>query len=32
MITEGRKTSIAFNINVELIRADIINNLRKYND
>lgn len=32
MITEGRKTSIAFNINVELVRQDIINNLRKYND
>ena len=32
MVTQGRKTSIAFNINVEMIRQDIINNLRKYND
>jgi hypothetical protein len=32
LLKQGRKTSIAFNINAELIRQDIINNLRKYND
>jgi hypothetical protein len=32
MIKQGRKTSIAFNINVELVRQDIIDDLRKYND
>lgn len=32
LLKQGKKTSIAFNINAELIRQDVINNLRKYND
>lgn len=31
LLKQGRKTSIAFNINVELIDQDIVNNLRRYN-